>query len=297
MIRYLKHKEIDKAAWDRCISASPNGVLPVISWYLDILAEDWDALVLDDYKAVMPLIFRRKYGIFYLYQPPFIQQTGVFGIVSLSAGLINEFVKAIPAKFLLREITFNYLNQLSDAGKHWSRKRNYILELLPGAECICQTYSENTRRNIAKALKSGLNAEYHFLPEQMVQLFRSGRGQHLALPIDFYEKFSRLAYECKHRETGDIVIAVSPENEVLAGVFFTFFRNRITLIMLAAGEEARRHGAMHFLINHLVSRFGGRDVVLDFEGGNDSGMARFYGGFGAKLQNYWFYRKSRLVVK
>ena len=31
----------------------------------------WDALVLDDYAAVMPLTWRRKYGTRYLYQPAF----------------------------------------------------------------------------------------------------------------------------------------------------------------------------------------------------------------------------------
>lgn len=297
MIRYLKHKEIDKAEWDRCISASPNGVLPVLSWYLDILAEDWDALVLDDYKAVMPLIFRKKFGIHYLYQPPFIQQTGVFGTVSLSAGLVDEFVKSVPSKFLLCEITFNYLNQITDSSRRWIRKNNFILELLRGSDCIKHSYSDNVRRNLSKALKSGLKAEYRFLPGVLTDFFKSGRGKHLVLPDGFYEKFNRLAYESRHRGMGDIVVAVNPTNDIIAGVFFIVFRNRITLLLLAASEEARGNGAMHFLIDHLVSRFGGRDVVLDFEGGNEAGMARFYKSFGAEMQSYWFYRKSRLLIK
>ncbi len=41
-------------------------------------AGQWDALVLDDYQAVMPLTWRSKFGIRYLYQPAFTQQTGIF---------------------------------------------------------------------------------------------------------------------------------------------------------------------------------------------------------------------------
>ena len=59
-IKYLQHKEIDKAKWDACIEQAPNGLIYSYSWYLDAMSKHWDALVLKDYEAVMPLTWNKK---------------------------------------------------------------------------------------------------------------------------------------------------------------------------------------------------------------------------------------------
>jgi len=69
MIKYLKHTEINYAAWDACVKQSPNALLYAYSWFLDMAADQWDALVYGNYDAVMPLPWRKKWGIQYLYQP------------------------------------------------------------------------------------------------------------------------------------------------------------------------------------------------------------------------------------
>ena len=78
-IRYLPYNDIDKKKWDACIAAADNGLVYAGSMYLDAMAQNWDALILDDYKAVMPLTWKKKYSIHYLYQPFFTSCLGVFG--------------------------------------------------------------------------------------------------------------------------------------------------------------------------------------------------------------------------
>jgi len=70
-IKHLQQKEIDKIKWDACISNAANGLIYGYSFYLDTMARHWDALVLNDYEAVMPLTWNKKYGFYYLYQPAF----------------------------------------------------------------------------------------------------------------------------------------------------------------------------------------------------------------------------------
>ena len=78
-IRYVPRHEIDTARWDACINRAANPLIYGFHFYLDHMAAGrWDALILGDYEAVMPLTWRRKYGIRYLYQPPYTQQTGIF---------------------------------------------------------------------------------------------------------------------------------------------------------------------------------------------------------------------------
>ncbi|WP_315816464.1 hypothetical protein [Paraflavitalea speifideaquila] len=55
--------------WDRCIADAPNGLIYGYSFYLDKMADNWDGLVLNNYEAVMPLPWKKKWGIYYLAHP------------------------------------------------------------------------------------------------------------------------------------------------------------------------------------------------------------------------------------
>ncbi|HEU0112812.1 MAG TPA: hypothetical protein VFQ73_18195, partial [Flavisolibacter sp.] len=61
-IQYYPGKSINKQAWDKCISNASNGLIYACSTYLDTMSDNWDALVLNNYEAVMPLPWRKKYG-------------------------------------------------------------------------------------------------------------------------------------------------------------------------------------------------------------------------------------------
>ena len=101
MIRYISHTEIDREKWDDCISHSVFETLYPYSWYLDVVSPGWYALVRNDYEMVMPLTWKRKYGIRMLMQPLLTQQLGVFARVIPDPGSILEFIRSISPKYLL----------------------------------------------------------------------------------------------------------------------------------------------------------------------------------------------------
>ena len=90
-IQYVPYQHIDKRKWDACIDNAGNGLIYGCSFYLDAMAKHWDALVLGDYEAVMPLTWNKKYGIHYLYQPFFTSSLGLFG-KNISGDLLNAFL-------------------------------------------------------------------------------------------------------------------------------------------------------------------------------------------------------------
>ena len=106
-IQYLQRHQVDTTKWDHCMDNSSNGLIYGYSFYLDHMSKNWDALVMGDYEAVMPLTWNKKYGIHYLYQPFFAAQLGIFG-TGLSPITIRSFLAAIPAKFKYWDF---YLNE------------------------------------------------------------------------------------------------------------------------------------------------------------------------------------------
>lgn len=102
MIKRLKNNQINKILWDQVITGSDDPYVYLLSWYLDTVTPGWECLVNENYRMVMPLPVKYKFGIPYLVQPPFCQKTGVFGI-----GVKNDDAR----KFYRRIFwTFPYYN-------------------------------------------------------------------------------------------------------------------------------------------------------------------------------------------
>jgi hypothetical protein len=60
--------------------------------------------------------------------------------------------------------------------------------------------------------------------------------------------------------------------------------------------EARENGAMFLLIDRFLSEHAGKSLKLDFEGGNDPNLGRFYKSFGAAEVPYPAIQINRLPM-
>ena len=146
-ISYLPHNEIDFSKWDHCITHASNGLIYGYSYYLNRMAKHWDALVLGDYDAVMPLTWNRKYGIYYLYQPFLAAQLGVFG-ASINAATVETFLQAIPSRFRYWDFYLNYQNTFPLHNYRLYQRKNLVLNLNKPYQEIFNGYRENIQRNI-----------------------------------------------------------------------------------------------------------------------------------------------------
>ena len=107
MISYLTRKEVDTEKYNACVAKAINSRIYAFSWYLDIVADNWDVLVLDDYKVVMPLPWRQKYFVKYIYLPTWVQQLGAFFREDDFIETLPLFLSAIPNKFKFIEMYLN----------------------------------------------------------------------------------------------------------------------------------------------------------------------------------------------
>jgi hypothetical protein len=139
-VRFVPYKDIDKKKWDECIRLSENRLIYVQSFYLDAMAQSWDALIADDYKAVMPLPCRKKFTIKYLYEPPFIQQLGVFFKGEISPETYRLFEEQLLKKYKFGEITLNYKNAEATWNSTIKRRSNFILDLSKPYEELYNNY-------------------------------------------------------------------------------------------------------------------------------------------------------------
>lgn len=292
MIRYLKNEEINFSKWDKCVESSLANMIYAYSWSLDLLADDWDGLVLDDYEAVMPLPFRKKYSFYYLYQAEMMQQGGIFSSKLLNSKIVQEFIDAIPSHFRLVEIMLNYTNNFPL--DMLTQRINLILDLSPSVLNLRTAYSENTKRNIKKAKKQNISLHHSFDWKNILSLFSENKANELKIGKSWLKRLTAIAHALYHKTYGHTISAYNTKNQCIAGIFYVYYKKRVYFLFSGSGTEAKSVGAMHFLVDALIEKFAEDQNILDFEGSNNEGLARFYKSFAATEQNYPFLKINNL---
>lgn len=291
-IHYVPHDRIDVARWDACIDQAATPLIYGCHFYLDHMAAgQWDALILGDYEAVMPLTWRRKYGIRYLYQPAFTQQLGIFSARSLPAGLIEAFLQRAQRHFRFAEIFINGNN--IPAGSQ--PRCNYILPLAAPYEHLAAKYKKDLQRNLKQSARSSLIYSAGADLEPALDSYRREYGARTAhVSTNDYRRFAALCRDCRNRNQLVLRAATTPAGEIMATALLLRDRRRLYLLQSTTPAAGRHKEANHFLLDQLVREWAGSNLTLDLEGSELPGVAHFYKNFGSIDQPYYFYRYNRL---
>jgi hypothetical protein len=294
LIQYLKHEEIDQVNWDRCLEQCPNGLVYGFSWYLNIVSPGWEALVLGDYEAIMPLTWNRKFYVHYLRQPFFTQQLGVFCKTNLSQELLADFLLAIPSKFRFVEIHLNSSNKLSDDHLLVSKRKNFVLDLNRPYPKIQKGYNSQAKRNLKEAKKAGI--ELGKVTYSEVVAFYKKHKAHSTLGVkeSDYQMLLQILEKAEdnHKLFCRGVFDVS--GELLAAGAFLEHQNRVIFLLGNGSSKGRDLGAMTYMMEGIIQQFVTTEKVLDFEGSEIDGIARFFKSFGAEKTPYYKYKRNTL---
>ena len=174
---------------------------------------------------------------------------------------------------------------------------NHELDLIEPYEILKKGYSQNTNRNITKAIRNNISISSSIKPEEIVTLFRLNKGRQFNhLTENDYRRFIRLAYECIVNRKAICYGAYTPENNLCAGAIVVFSHRKAIFLFSATDDLAKEKGAMFMLIDHFIQDLAGNHLTLDFEGSNDPSLARFYKSFGSVCVKYPGLRLNRLSL-
>ena len=290
MIQYLKRNEIDIEKYNSCIENSINSRIYAFSWYLDIVADNWDALVLNDYEAVMPLPWRQKFFIKYIYPPLWTQQLGVFSLNSISEGLIIKFIKAIPRKFKKITIQFNSENKFKN--KNIIARANYILPLNKSYEEIYKGYRKDRRKRLRQisGLKFSSVIEFRDIKKSFIE--------HYSEKIVYSEKdYTKLELLIKsnYKENRAELWGVYDDNlNLLSSLVTLKYNKRIVVLFSSTSNNGYLKNAFSYLIDRVICNYENSNYKIDFEGSNIKSIASFNKSFGALKEDYFYFRTYKV---
>jgi len=291
-ITYIHRRDIDTEKWNGIIADSPAETIYPYSWYLDAVADNWSALVADDYRFIMPVVWKKKAGLKYVYQPFYTQQLGVFSKEYVDPLIIKEMLSIIYKKFRFAGINLNVKNLVGEE-KPFSvhDKSNYTLRLNRDYDQHFSSYSSNAKRNLKKALAFDEVMEKNAPVEELVALKRA--NDVIERSEEDYRWLNSLLETIRSRGAGS-VYAIRTGSELTAAAFFASSRTRLIYLVSASGKTGKEHRGMFRIVDEVIRENAGSGTILDFEGSNIPSVARFFAGFGAQAEIYQGVSFSRL---
>ncbi len=284
MIQKLTHTEINRQKWDALIEQSAYSSLYARSQFLDIVCPNWEALVLNDYDAVFPIPTKKRFGISYVVQPIFSQQYAIYTNRELTADEKNAFIQEIGQHKFMRICLSEPL--LTPA----KERCNFVLKLDKQYQDLRANYSQNTIRNIAKAQKNNIFCEQLSDADQAIENVLTHDTKKHYQP--FEQQISYLLQNINWE-----AYSITDGIHRYATAIFLKTGNRLYYLFPASSDEGKEKSAMFLLIDFVIQKYANTDIIIDFEGSELEGVKRFYQGWGAENNPYYFVKRIRINDK
>lgn len=277
MIRRFKRNDIDLEKYSRCLAESVNYMIYAEFWYLDVLTnQQWDCFVLNDYEAIMPLPYQKKFRVKIISQPIYCQQLGVFYSTQISTELFLKFQKKLQRK-IVRYYCFNEQNVLDFEIENAS-KLNQILPLTFEYDAFISKIRKNRKQEIRKGLDKRFSMKESSIDRSFIEILKE-EYQEIENNLSL-EKLQLLVTEIQNRNLGK-TISISENKKVIASSFYIVSGNR--LIQLC---NAKKNGYSinfnTFIVDYVIKNNTNQGLILDFEGSSIRGVNEFNSSFRAE---------------
>lgn len=281
MIRKLKYADIDFQKYKSAIENSVQNNFYASKLILDHLCESWEILISGDYKFVMPIPLKKKFGVQFALMPLFCQQLGIFG-KERNPIIEQEFFKYFIQNYKVYYYAFNYQNTFEENLKF---KKNYFIQ---------NTEYSNLKKNYFKGRKSAVKSSQHLtfkelaLSESLVFIQTHFKGLDKKKDMD---KFFTYINFLQAKNLLKIYGAFKEEHLIcLATVIKS--KKKMSLLGLINDDMYRKDNGASFIIDRILTDHIS-EYSFDFMGSTIRGIEVFFKSFGSELQEYAVIENSR----
>jgi hypothetical protein len=237
----------------------------------------------------MPVIFSKRWGISYMFQPVYAQQHGIFP--PSDPDIISQLLSFLQQKFRYFNVSLNTFNSISTEGLEIEERKNFILSLDDNYTNLANHYSLHTKRHLKKSnavngtpVQIGVDDFLNFKILNSIKPVNKERLKHLRLIIS----------HSLNDQTGEILGIYNQQNVLCAAAFFLKDNRRYTYLNSVSSHEGKQLRAMYAIVDSFIHNHASQPFILDFEGSNIEGIARFFSGFGAKPEIYQHIKYNNL---
>jgi hypothetical protein len=278
--------KLDKLLWDeRVLKSKPEGFFFMLSWYLDVVAPEWEAYVIGEYEAIYPIVAQKKFVFNYTIMPFLTRTFYPIGFNSSQMVELDYYLKR----------RFSYIQLSGLMLKSFTKKTLRQYQNLDLSNYSLENCSENHRRQYKKASKQGFILVENSNPEILIKLFNKVKGEELNhLNEAHYIILENLMIQARNK--GFLKQYSLSSGSVLIGAAAYIVIEDQALYLKGAVEPAfMKDGAMVYLHFQSIKSLGEHIRQLDFGGSNAKGLGDFNRKFGARNIEYLHLTLNKLI--
>jgi hypothetical protein len=276
MIKIIERREIDIVKWDELVLTTNNTTIFSTSVYLDSIAENWCLLVDEDYTSGIAIPYVIRLGVRQIYIPIFGRYLEWVGVDTFKKNvliLLKEYFRV--ADFYLRstfegkvEAVTNY-QELVDLKLNSQAKR--MITKFQKSEIEIQPINDSkTKHDLVLLIMDEL--------KEKVDVFNGKSRQVMLQLTENLDQWKYINY-----------LGFYFEGDLVGGMIFSQFNNRITYIKGSCKETYKKQGAMYACMNNVILDSINNGKVFDFGGSRIESIRRFNLSFGAIDVDYYRY--------
>lgn len=282
-VNHYRNNEIDLTLWDETIISSVNANLYPLSWYLNITCPEWEALITEDYRTVMPLPVSKRYLIPVISQPAFTWQLGIFSKDIMDEVLSEKFLRAIPSYYGIRSCQFNKFNILPASQSRNIRKYTTELELISSYAKIQANYSESALKKIQSAWQNRISIMHGVSNHDFLQfIYRFDRFSSKRIKPSGLTVLRQILSNALRNRMGEIHGAYTRENNLCAVILFIRFKGRQIIHLAAADHEGITDGALYLIIDQFIKENTEKNLILSVDDPSALSLRSLFKELGAK---------------
>lgn len=283
MIQLVHRADIQENKWHSLMVIYP-GLNPYACLeYLDAVCKNWSAFVFNDYEAVLPICWNKKWGVKYIYQPPFLQQMNYVG-APLNQAALDRIKQIIYSNFTFIDLKINI--PISE-----TTRKNYVLSLKENYDSISQNYSSQTKKNLKEKEQIELGA---IDIESFLKFYKTNTIPKIINWKKEYEITQLNLLKLLEKRGELILLCAKHEGNIVSMTALIHKPGILIHLMPSSSAEGRTVNGTSVIIDHLIQKFAGKDYIFDFEGSELDGIAHFNKGFGATNQPYYHLTSDKM---
>jgi hypothetical protein len=290
MYQYLKSFEIDLKLWDHCIEKSKNGTVYAYSWFLTLVAEEWEGIVNQDnsgnYIQVFPIPVKTKFCLKYMYNPVFCNELGLISIREIEYEDLEQIHNLLRKRFTL--ISNYHLNLVNSKDFNFQffdfqirKVLFYHIDISKDYSKIYSTFSERRKRSIAKSYTHELFIEESVQIDSLITLFKENIEHKIygGVKKQQYNQLRSLFIESYQKGRGKLFIVRNKEEQIISGCFILLFKNKIIQFFNASSNEGRRLNSDSFLMDNIIRKYSKKYTIFDLTSESSHGVNTFKESF------------------
>ena len=253
-------EDIDFEAWDNFV-LEKGGTIFSTTTYLQACAENWMVFWEKDKSFGMALPFTEKLGVKTLYQPFFSRYQEFLG----NPPDLNAMLNVLKSKFHRSLMSLRMANY--DQGL-----KAFVYQEIDFKN---RKLSTNAKRQIKKFTQLDYELTAAVPNKELSNLIKKELGEKLAV-FSGKERFifERLILGLQTKKQIKS-IAIKESGNLVGGVFYMEFGNRLIYLKGACAKVVKQNGGMYFLLHSLIEKAENTNKIFDFGGSRVDAVRTF----------------------